>query len=93
MHFIIEPGGDSAPLAIGEANIDRREQPTSMLPHVCREAGSDALLGDELIGGANRCLVILLARLACQNRKYAAVDVDKRVGVTGSVDEPRIWEG
>jgi hypothetical protein len=55
----------------------------SMLPHICREASGDALLGDELVGGANRCLVILLARLACQNRKYTAVDVDKRVGVAG----------
>jgi hypothetical protein len=83
MRLIIEPGGDGAPLAVGEADVDRREQPTSMLPHVCGEASGDALLGDELVGGANGCLVILLARLACQNRKYAAVDVHKWVGVAG----------
>jgi hypothetical protein len=81
--LVVEPAGDGAPLAVGEADVDRGKQPASVLPHVRREAGSDALLGNEVVGGANRGLVVLLARLAYQNCKDAAMEVNKRVGVAG----------
>jgi hypothetical protein len=38
-------------------------------------------------------VVLLLARLTRQHRKDAPVDVDKRVGVAGLMDEPRHLRG
>jgi hypothetical protein len=65
--LVVEPGGDSAPLAIGEADIDCGKQPMLVLLHVHRDAGGDALLGNEVVGGVNRGLIFVLARLAYQN--------------------------
>jgi hypothetical protein len=81
--LVVEPTGNGAAHAVGEADIDCSEQPASVLPHIRREAGGDALVGDGVVGGANGLLVLLLAWLAYQNRKNAAVDVDERVGVAG----------
>jgi hypothetical protein len=55
----------------------------SVLPHVRREAGSDALSGDAVIGGADRGLVFVLAWLAHKHRKDATVEIDKRMGIAG----------
>jgi hypothetical protein len=59
-----------------------------MFPQGRRETGGDALGSDDIIGSANRCVVLVLVRLARQHRKDAPMHVNKRVGVAGLI-EPR----
>jgi hypothetical protein len=91
--LVIDPGGEAASLSVCKTDIDGGKEAATMFPHACRETGGDALGGDDVVGGANGGVVLLLARLTRQHRKDAPVDVDKRVGVAGLMDEPRHLRG
>jgi hypothetical protein len=87
--LVVNPGGEAASLAVCKTDVDGGKEAATMLPHARRETGGDALGGDDIVGGANGGVVLVLAWLTRQHRKDAPVDIDKWMGIAGLMDEPR----